>query len=72
MDKRTSWRRDLFYHRDGDGAVLGKSKSNDFGVLSLLLSLSLMRMLMHQQTASLMLTLLLMLMLMRMRQQKHH
>ena len=44
---------DLFYHRDGDGAVLGKSKSNDFGVLSLLLSLSLslslMLMLMHQQ-----------------------
>ena len=56
-DGRTSWRRDLFffYHRDGDGAVLGKSKSNDFGVLSLLLSLSLslslmlMLMLMHQQ-----------------------
>ena len=45
----------FFYHRDGDGAVLGKSKSNDFGVLSLLLSLSLslslmlMLMLMHQQ-----------------------
>ena len=49
-----------FYHRDGDGAVLGKSKSNDFGVLSLLLSLSLS------------LSLMLMLMLMLMHQQKLH
>ena len=46
MDRRTSWRRDLFYHREGDGAVLGKNKSNNFGVLSLLLSLSLSLMLM--------------------------